>query len=111
MSSSPFEHEPDSSIRVPRSFRFAAVASVAGLRDSVGNFALDACVPVRTTVDERPGTLDSQARLVFLHIDGATSVQDIASRTDLSLIDTIAVCLDLVALGVVQLNLGEEAWS
>lgn len=109
MTSSPSENASD--IRVPKSFRFAAVASVAGLRDSVGNFALDACVPTRTTVDERPGTLDARARLVFLHIDGATSLQDIAARTDLSLVEAIAASMDLVALGVVHLDVGEDAWS
>ena len=93
------------------SFRFAAVASVAGLRDSVGNFALDACVPVRLTVDERPGTLDTQARLLFLHIDGETSLQDIAARTDLSLEDAIAATMNLVRLGVVHIAVGEEALS
>lgn len=109
MTSSPSELTSD--IRVPRSFRFAAVASVAGLRDSVGNFALDACVPTRTKTDERPGTLDARARLVFLHIDGATSLQDIAVRIDVSLVEAIAATMDLVALGVVHLPVGEEAWS
>lgn len=94
--------------RLPRSFRVAAVASVAGLRDSVGNFALDACVPVRASDDERAGTFDTRARLVFLHVDGATSLQEIASRIDLPLSDTIAACLDLVGLGVVDIGGGER---
>jgi hypothetical protein len=104
----PSPSELTSPIRVPKAFRFAAVASVAGLQDSVGNFALDACIPTRITTDERPGTLDGRARLVFLHVDGATSLQDIASRTDLSLTEAISVCLELVALGVVHIAVGAE---
>ena len=90
--------------RVTPSFRVATVASVAGLRDSVGNFALDACVPVRAADAETAGTLDSHARLLFLHVDGATSLQDIATRIDLSLAETVAACLDLVARGVVTVE-------
>jgi hypothetical protein len=101
----------DGCVRVPASLRLAAIASVAGFRDSVGNFALDACIPVRAADVERPGTLEGMTRLVFLHVDGGTSLQDIASRTDLSLEETIAICFDLVARGIVQISSPEEVAS
>jgi hypothetical protein len=111
---SPFGDEHDErgpASSVPPSFGVAAVASVAGFRDSHGNFPLDGCVPVRTKGG--PGdALDWRACLVLLHVDGARSLQDIAKRTDITLSDTIAACLDLVAHGVVELSTtesGEEA--
>jgi len=97
---------PSTPTPVPPSFRLAAIASVAGFSDSVGNFALDACVPMRATSDERAGTLDARARLVFLHVDGATSLQDIATRIDLPLPETIAAFYELVAVGVVHVSEG-----
>jgi hypothetical protein len=84
------------------SFQVAALASVVGLRDTCGNFPLDVCVPMRTSRDAAPA-LDARASLVLMHIDGTQSLQDIAAKTELSLPDAIAVCLDLVALGVVRL--------
>jgi hypothetical protein len=94
---------------VPASLRLAAIATVAGFRDSVGNFALDACIPVRAADVERRGTLEGIAGLVFLHVDGETSLQDIASRTELSLEETIAICFDLVARGIVEISNAEVA--
>jgi hypothetical protein len=87
---------------VPPSFKVAAVASVAGLRDSHGNIPLDACVPVRTDVD-LSDALDWRATVVFLCTDGTSSLRMIASRMEISLPDAIAGCIDLIAQGAVEL--------
>jgi hypothetical protein len=95
--------EPRRTSTMPPSFGVAAVASVAGLRDSHGNFPLDACVPVRTNTKLKH-VLDWHAFVVLLEVDGTQSLQEIATRTDISLPDCIAGCLDLVAQGVVEVS-------
>jgi hypothetical protein len=95
------DSEPTS---VPPSFRVAAVASVAGLRDTCGNVPLDTCIPVRRMMPI-PTDLQPQSEWVLLHVDGGLSVQEIAVRTELSLPDAIAACLDLLAHGLVDVPL------
>jgi hypothetical protein len=93
---------------VPPSFRVAVVASVAGFRDSCGNVPLDLCVPVRagSGATQCIGALTSR---VLSHVNGVHSLHEIAERTDLSLSDAIAACLDLVALGVVHVSMPPDA--
>lgn len=81
-------------------FDIAAVASVAGLRDTRGQVPLDACVPTRTDVPPPPG-LDLATLLVFAHVDGVLSLDEIAACAKLSLSETIESFLRLLALGVV----------
>jgi hypothetical protein len=101
--------EPECAPRsVPCSVRVAALASMVGLRDSSGDFALDACVPVRTEigVDASSG-LEWRAYLVLAHIDGARSLQEISASTTLPVSETVTTCFDLVARGLV--HVGEVA--
>jgi hypothetical protein len=83
------------------SFDLAAIASVAGLRDSRGCVPLDFCVPTKTSVDAPPG-LDLATLLVLAHVDGRSSLKDISAKTKLPLPKTIESFLQLLALGVVQ---------
>jgi hypothetical protein len=94
----PTEAPPPS---VPASFQVAAVASLAGLRDSCGNVPLDACVLVRTTL-ACPAAVSDHAVAVLLEVDGVLSLQEIAAKTNLSLPDTIGASLSLLGLGVVD---------
>ena len=89
---------------VPPSFRVAALASVAGLRDSCGHIPLHACVPV-IAEGAVAHALDGATNLVLFNIDGEQSVQDISARTQIPLSETIAACLDLVARGVVSIEI------
>jgi hypothetical protein len=99
-SSAPTEEPPPPS-SVPAGFQVAAVASLAGLRDSCGNVPLDACVLVRTG-SEVPTDVSGSAASVLLQVDGVLSLQEIASKTNLSLPDTIGAYLVLLGLGVVD---------
>jgi len=86
-------------------FDVSAVATVAGFRDTLGHVPLDAYVPVRTTRalpsgDER---LDVTALYVLFHVDGRTSVRDIAHATNLSLPATIENVYRFLGLGLVEL--------
>src|SRR4051812_3324413 len=85
-SQAPTEAPPPSS--VPTGFQVAAVASLAGLRDSCGNVPLDACVLVRTSTVV-PAAVSSRAACVLLQVDGVLSLQQIAAKTNLSLPETI----------------------
>jgi len=91
--------EPPSS--VPDGFQVAAVASLAGLRDSCGNVPLDACVLVRKTWVV-PASVSPRAAAVLLQVDGVLSLQEIAAKSNLSLPDTIGAYLDLLGLGIVD---------
>ena len=82
-------------------FDLAAIASVAGLRDSRGCVPLDFCVPKKTMVEAPPG-LDLSTLLVLAHVDGVSSLKDVSARTKLPLPKTIESFLNLLALGVVQ---------
>ena len=86
---------------VPDGFQIAAVASLAGLRDSCGNVPLDACVLVRRS-GVVPASVSDRAAAVLLQVDGVLSLQEIAAKTNLSLPDTIGAYLDLLGLGVVD---------
>jgi hypothetical protein len=87
----------------PVAFDVAAVASVAGFRDSCGNVPLDATVPSRTSA-AIPSTLSLRATFVLLHVDGVASLQRIAAMACLSLPDTIEAFLQLLLLGVVEVK-------
>lgn len=97
-SSAPTEPPPPS---VSNGFQVAAVASLAGLRDSCGNVPLDACVLVRRS-GVVPADVSERAAAVLLEVDGRLSLQEIAAKTHLSLPDTIGAYLDLLGLGVVD---------
>jgi hypothetical protein len=92
---------------VPPSFGMAAVASVAGLRDTCGNVPLDVSIPVRRDAPI-PTDLAPQSEWVLIHVDGALSVQELARRAELSLPDAIQACLDLLSLGLVDVQLPSE---
>ena len=83
-------------------FDVAAVASVAGLRDSCGNMPLDGSIPTRVQGSLLPSEIGRDARLFMAHVDGGRSLEEIAVRTGLTLPDTIEMFLQLLALGVVE---------
>jgi hypothetical protein len=92
----------------PAAFDVAAVASVAGFRDSCGNVPLDATVPSRTSAPIPTG-LSLRATFVLLHVDGVASLQRIAAMACLSLPDTIEAFLQLLLLGVVEVPADADA--
>lgn len=82
-------------------FDVAALASVAGLRNTQGEVPLDGFVPVRTTAG-CPRELQQTAKLVLAHVDGVRSLKQIAKSARLPLADTVTIFFELLALGVVQ---------
>jgi hypothetical protein len=86
-------------------FDVSAIAAVAGLRDTRGHVPLDACVPQRTTraLPSGDDRLDVTELFVLFHVDGETSVKDIAHVTALSLPTTIEITYRFLALGLVEL--------
>ena len=85
------------------SFEMAAVASVAGYRDTSGNVPLDACVPIRTSA-EPPATITGEQMYVLLYVDGVASLAQIAEETSFSLSDTSAIVLGLVTQGLLRFD-------
>jgi hypothetical protein len=82
-------------------FDVAAVASVAGLRNSQGEIPLDDFVPRRTPAG-CPRELDRTAKLLLAHVDGTRTLEQIARSALLPLADAITIFFDLLALGVVE---------
>jgi hypothetical protein len=84
-------------------FDVGALASVAGLCDSRGQVPLDLVVPSRTALPPADGAegLDAGALFFLLRVDGETSLREIAAATTLSLTRTIAIFVELLALGLV----------
>jgi hypothetical protein len=82
------------------SFDVAAIASVAGLRNSLGEVPLDFVVPKRTDVQPTDG-MDPGFMFFLLRVDGRTSLKEIAQATTLSLPRTIEIYLQMLALGLV----------
>ena len=82
-------------------FDVAAVASVAGLRNSQGEVALDAFVPRRTPAG-CPRELDRKAKLLLAHVDGQRTLEQLAESARMPLTDAITIFFDLLALGVVE---------
>jgi hypothetical protein len=82
------------------SFDFAALASVAGLRNSLGEVPLDYVVPKRTEVEPTAG-MDPGFMFFLLRVDGRASLKEIAQATTLSLPRTIEIYLQMLALGLV----------
>lgn len=93
------EDAPASSLRP--GLQIAAVASLAGLRDSRGDVPFGTCVLVRTAEDV-PVVLSECAVSVLLEVDGVLSLQEIAEKTKLSLADTMNASLVLLGLGFVD---------
>lgn len=88
-------------------FDVAAVASVAGFRDSCGSMPLDSSIPRRTAAG-CPREMAREGKLVLAHVDGSRSLQEIAIRVRLSLPEAIEVFLQLLALGVVEIKVERE---
>jgi hypothetical protein len=88
-------------------FDVAALASVAGLRNTQGEVPLDGFVPLRTSAGI-PRELHNAAKLVIAHVDGVRSLEQIAKGARLPLADTVTIFFELLALGVVQCADGYE---
>lgn len=84
-------------------FTVAAVASVAGLRDSRGCLPLDFCVPARAS-GALPLEIDPKVVLVLGQVDGRRSLKEIAADIGLSLSETIEAFYELLALGLVRVD-------
>ncbi len=92
-------------MNVPSSVRVAALATVVGLRDSRGDFALDGCVPVRRDPAAASGAdLEWRAYLVLSHVDGDRSLQAIAAVTALPVSEVVTACLELVSRGLLEVS-------
>jgi hypothetical protein len=84
-------------------FDVAAVASLAGLHDSRGNVPLDFCVPVATGKVASP-VISHDEILVYLYVDGAMSLRQIAAETGLPLKQTITIMLGLLQQGLIAIR-------
>ena len=82
----------------------AAVAFETTMRHPSGtSLPLDVAVPVRTSPIVPTG-LDLRASFLLLHVDGASSLRDIADATGLALADVQSGFLALTAEGLVELG-------
>jgi hypothetical protein len=86
---------------VPPALKLAAVASIAGLRDSRGDAPLDAFVPVRTAKPP-PTMLRPRSAKVLAQVDGTLALAEIAAKAELPISDTIEAYFDLLARGLVS---------
>lgn len=106
----PEDDLPDFDVVPPsqrRTFDVAALASIAGLHDTRGNVPLDRCVPVRTS-KEVPATIKRDEIYMLLYVDGELSLKQISDETGMSLPEAVAVFLELLSEGLVQIA-GEQA--
>jgi len=82
----------------------AAVAFETSLRhQALPSLPHDLAVPTRTAVAPPP-ELGVSASFLLLHVDGATTVRDIAELAGLPVTEVLAGLLDLTARGLVHLG-------
>jgi hypothetical protein len=84
-------------------FDLAALAFETTLRHhALPSLPLDVAVPARTRTAP-PAALELRAAFLLLHVDGRSSVRDIAELTTLPVDEAIAAFLALAQLGLVEL--------
>jgi hypothetical protein len=82
----------------------AAVAFETSMRHQVpAGLPLDVAIPTRTS-STVPTDLELRASFLLLHVDGQSSVRDIAEATGLPFADVQAAFLSLTADGLVELG-------
>jgi hypothetical protein len=82
----------------------AAVAFETSLRHhALPSLPLDVAVPTRTYVAP-PAELDLRACFLLLHVDGRSSVRDIAELTALPVEEVLGGMLDLSTRGLVEID-------
>ena len=87
----------------------AAHAFEASLRlHALPSFPLDVAIPTRTGVAP-PDDLELRASFLLLHVDGRSSVRDIAELTSISVADVLTALLGLTAAGLVALGGAQES--
>ncbi|MBX3185711.1 MAG: hypothetical protein KF819_01800 [Labilithrix sp.] len=85
-------------------FDLAALAFETSVRHpQLPSIPLDVAVPAHTGAAP-PSDLELRAAFVLLHIDGRSSVRDVAAMVDLPLDEVLARVLQLTALGLVELG-------
>lgn len=82
-------------------FDVGAIASMAGLRDTGGNVPLTRCVPERTGCD-LPLKISRDEIRVLLRVDGHTSLGEIAEDVEMPLVEVVAIFLNVLAQGLVE---------
>jgi hypothetical protein len=95
----------DSSDAAPESqrmtFDVGAIATIAGLHDTGGHVPLARCVAVRTAC-AMPEKMSRDEVRVLLRIDGHTSLGDIAEEIEMPLAEVVAIFLNVLAQGLVE---------
>jgi hypothetical protein len=82
---------------------FALAASLPqDVLSSVSKLPLDIAVPTRTP--RSPGDLDLRASFLLLHVDGHSSVRDIAAMTGIPIEEVLVALLGLTASGLVDIG-------
>jgi hypothetical protein len=90
---------------LPPTVQMAAVASMAGMRDSRGQFPLDKCILVLSGREIPADKLGETAKSLLFHVDGVRSLREIAARCEISISEAIQGSLELLATGAV------DAWT
>ena len=81
----------------------AAHAFESSLRhQALPNLPLDVAIPIRTR-KVAPADLELRASFLLLHVDGRSSVRDIAELTGITVEDVLPGFLKLTSLGLVEL--------
>ena len=82
----------------------AAVAFETSLRhQALPGLPLDVAIPTRTSVPA-PADLELRASFLLLHVDGHSSVRDIADLTSIPVGEVLVMFLALTARGLVELG-------
>ena len=82
----------------------AAVAFETSMRHQLpANLPFDVAIPTRTSATA-PADLELRASFLLLHVDGQSSVRDIAELTGFPFADVHATFLALTAAGLVELG-------
>lgn len=87
-------------------YDFEAFAD-ASVRHPPPGMPLDLAIPVRAGFPGE-GSVDLRTAFVFFHIDGRSSILEIAQYAELSIPETVGCILTLLAQGVVEL-MGPES--
>jgi hypothetical protein len=105
-------HDPPESAPASQrqTFDVGAIASIAGLHDTGGHVPLAHCVAMRTGLP-LPDVVSRDEMRVLLRVDGATSLGEIADETEIALAEVVAIFLNLLAQGIVEVPWQEPPTS
>lgn len=86
------------------SYDVAAVAFETSLRHlTLPHLPLDVAIPIRTSL-AAPADLELRASFLLLHVDGRSSIRDIADLNGIAVEEVLVTFLDLTARGLIELG-------